>query len=232
MLNILVVEDFDVLREELVWFLNRPGWQASGVGSGQALDAWLQTQRADMVVLDLNLPDEDGLSIARRLRQRWPRLGIVMLTARASHAHRAAGFASGADVYLSKPAQSVEIEAVIRNLQRRLQGASASTLAPVPALRLEQDGQRLGDATGAWVDLHPLDVRLLSVLAKAHPAVASADALLQALAEPGQDRPDLPLLRVRITRLRAKVKPMCGDHELIEPVRGQGYRLALPIESV
>lgn len=82
MLNIIIVEDHVDLREELVDFLSRPDWDVRGVGSGALLDIALQEKQADILILDLNLPDEDGIQIAKRIRATSPNIGIVMLTAR------------------------------------------------------------------------------------------------------------------------------------------------------
>ena len=120
-LSILLVEDNESLREEMVCFLNRPGWRAHGVDCGEELNYWLMENHADVVILDVNLPYEDGYSIASRLRTSHPDVGIVMLTARVRPVDRTEGYHAGADVYLSKPTHPTELIAVIDNLGRRLQ---------------------------------------------------------------------------------------------------------------
>ena len=119
-LNIVVVEDNDLLREEMVSFLTRPGWQAHGVGSGEDLNSWLKQDTPHLAVLDVNLPHEDGYSIASRLRARYPVIGIVMMTARVMSGERIVGYEYGADVCLTKPTNTRELTAVVENLSRRL----------------------------------------------------------------------------------------------------------------
>ncbi len=225
MLSIVVVEDFDLLREELVHYLSRDGWQVTGVGDGAALDQHLAQHATDVAVLDLNLPDEDGLSIAQRLRQRWPQLAIVMLTARDAPAHRAKGFMAGADVYLTKPAQVGEIEAVIRNVERRLHSAGGSSpehaahdKAEAKPMVLDLTRCELLLLPQQRLQLSPAEAQLLAALAQQHPHPVDLSTPLDAAS-----------LRVRISRLRAKWHSAGGEGELIEAVRGVGYRLTASV---
>ena len=114
-LSVVVVEDYGILREELVHFLALNHFDVAGVNCSLGLDDWLASQPRppDMVVLDLNLPGESGLDVARRLRATYPTLGIVMLTGRKEPADRLSGYMSGADVYLTKPASGDELLAVV-----------------------------------------------------------------------------------------------------------------------
>lgn len=223
MLNIVVVEDFDVLREELVWSLDRAPWKAVGVGSGAALDRLLLKQPVEVVVLDLNLPGEDGLSIARRLRSAWPHMGIVMLTARADHAERANGFEAGADVYLAKPAQVSEIEAVIRNLSRRI--AADATREQTSGLLLHRAQLTLSDPAGRWVALTPAKVCLLMALAQAPDGELDLNGLQMALERGGFADMSPSSIRVLVSRFRARAREVWGEVELIKAVHGKGYRL-------
>ena len=112
-LEIIVVEDHRLLRDELVDYLSSPDWHVRGVSSGRELDVAMTETPADVLVLDLNLPQEDGISITRRIRKAFPEIGIVMLTARGDQADRALGYGSGADVYLTKPTHVGELESVL-----------------------------------------------------------------------------------------------------------------------
>jgi DNA-binding response OmpR family regulator len=117
--SIIVVEDNDLLRCELVSYLRRPGWLVHGVDSGETLDLALRSRSAHLIVLDVGLPFEDGVSIAKRLRASQPDLRIVILTARTSAHDRLRGLDAGADAYLDKPANLMELERVLCDLQRR-----------------------------------------------------------------------------------------------------------------
>ncbi|EHP40770.1 two component transcriptional regulator [Cupriavidus basilensis OR16] len=117
---IALVEDNERLRTELVFHLTHAGYAVAGLPDGAALDAHLAGRPCRVLVLDLGLPDEDGLSICERLRRTRPDLGIIMLTARGMAHHRLAGLRGGADAYLVKPARTEELLLVIANLLRRL----------------------------------------------------------------------------------------------------------------
>ncbi len=119
-LNIIVVEDHDDLREVTVEALQGLGHRVRGLACAEALDAALRAAPADLLVLDLNLPGEDGISLARRVRVVRPELGIIMVTVRAQVRDKIEGYGSGADLYLAKPTSIEELEAAIKALARRL----------------------------------------------------------------------------------------------------------------
>jgi len=221
-LHILVVEDHVLLRMELVDFLTRPGWQVRGVDDGLALDEALREGVPDIAVVDLNLPGEDGLSIYRRLRAALPEVGIVLLTARVMSSDRASGYLHGADVYLTKPANVHELEAVIQNLGRRVQRLS------VPAWTLDLRAQTLGAADGPWLHLTPTEARLLSELSFAPDQCLESDVLASRLAGL-QGSVSRENLAVMISRLRRKMAQTLGADEVIKASRGHGYRLSRPV---
>lgn len=222
-LEIVVVEDHDLVRDELVDFLNRPGIRVRGAEDGEALDALLRQRHADILVVDLNLPGEDGLSICQRMREAFPEIGLVMLTARVMPADKTAGYQSGADVYLTKPANVDELEAVVANLSRRIRRRVSN------GLQLDVPRQQLALAGGVAVGLSLLEMRLLYELALAPERKLSTDLLLQRL----DARGDNPALRdnlpVTISRLRQKLASGLGQGEVIKAVRGFGYQLTQAI---
>ncbi|MEY4757381.1 MAG: hypothetical protein RJA34_2279 [Pseudomonadota bacterium] len=118
-LNILVVEDHDALREATVDTLRQQGHQVTGIDSAEALIGELAGVRFDVYVIDLRLPGEDGISLTRRLRQDQPDAGIILATARVLPQDRAAGLASGADIYLAKPLLPEDLQAAVAELSRR-----------------------------------------------------------------------------------------------------------------
>ncbi|MBV5328257.1 MAG: response regulator transcription factor [Chlorobium sp.] len=118
-LRIIIVEDQEELRTVLKAVLSRLGHDVRGAGDGAALDLALSEYPADVVVLDLNLPGEDGVSIALRLRQ-TNKCGIIMTTSRGLANERINGFENGADLYLVKPVDPMELHAALLNLGRRL----------------------------------------------------------------------------------------------------------------
>lgn len=222
-LEVVVVEDHDLVRDELVDFLNRPGIRVRGAEDGEVLDALLRQRHADILVVDLNLPGEDGLSICQRMREAFPEIGLVMLTARVMPADKTAGYQSGADVYLTKPANVDELEAVVANLSRRIRRRVSN------GLQLDVPRQQLALAGGVAVGLSLLEMRLLYELALAPERKLSTALLLQRL----DARGDNPALRdnlpVTISRLRRKLASGLGQGEVIKAVRGLGYQLTQAI---
>lgn len=222
-LEIVVVEDHDLVRDELVDFLSRPGICVRGAEDGEVLDALLRQRHADILVVDLNLPGEDGLSICQRMREAFPEIGLVMLTARVMPADKTAGYQSGADVYLTKPANVDELEAVVANLSRRIRRRVSN------GLQLDVPRQQLALAGGVAVGLSLLETRLLYELVLAPERKLSTDLLLQRL-DPRSDQPSLrDNLPVTISRLRQKLASGLGQSKVIKAVRGFGYQLTQAI---
>lgn len=220
-LQVLVVEDHELLREELVDYLGLRGCAAHGVGSGSALDDWIAAGHLpDIVVLDLNLPGEDGLQIAQRLRDICPGVGIAMLTARTGGPDRIAGYRSGADLYLPKPVGGEELFAALQSLERRLERPRPEAWVLDPrALSVCAPG-------GASAAVSAGEAAVLLRLALVPGGLARSHELLVALGG-GRLAHDKAYLEVLMTRLRKKLLALQADPQarLIQAVRGQGYRL-------
>lgn len=220
-LDVLLVEDNEALREETRVYLERQGYAVRACSDGVELDRCVARTPPDLVILDLNLPGEDGLAIARRLRARWPTMGIVMLTARAATAQRIEGYAGGADVYLTKPADMTELRAVIASLRRRLERQH------VGGWRLDLREWVVHGPHGS-VSLTSLEAGILQKLALAPERELSADALLERIHERHNNEPSRNALAIAVSRLRAKLKDVQAP-DCIRAVRGSGYRLTMPI---
>ncbi len=119
-MNIIVIEDHDALREVTIAALQDMGHVVQGGDCAEALPELLQNFQADIMVLDLNLPGEDGISLAQRLRKSHPEIGIIMVTARIELSDKLRGYESGADIYLTKPTSVEELGAAIQALSRRI----------------------------------------------------------------------------------------------------------------
>ncbi|MDF3839229.1 response regulator transcription factor [Cupriavidus basilensis] len=229
-LPIALVEDNERLRTELAFHLTYAGYAVTGLADGAALDAHLAGQPCRLVILDLGLPGEDGLSICERLRQSRPELGIVMLTARGMAPDRLAGLRRGADAYLVKPAPAEELLAVIANLLRRLGPAPAAagvalpSLAPAACWRL--DARRLTATTpeGKALMLTRIESQLLQALLRSAPDPAGRRQLVEALGGSYFDF-DEHRLEVAISRLRGKLAQAWPHGQAIRTVRGVGYML-------
>ena len=226
-LEIIVVEDHRLLRDELVDYLSSPDWHVRGVSSGRELDVAMTETPADVLVLDLNLPQEDGISIARRIRKAFPEIGIVMLTARGDQADRALGYGSGADVYLTKPTHVGELESVLFNLACRIRPRDDVQLM------LSEHLLRLTHANGRSASLTNSEYRVLRLLVGT-PGQELGYAPLCELLYPDDDAvsQSRQRLAVLMTRLRQKMQEEMGVEQCVKSVRGQGYRLTVPIRLV
>lgn len=222
-LKLILVEDNEHLRDEMVDFLTQGDWQAFGVDCGEELNEWLQSNTPDIAILDVNLPYEDGYSIAERLRAAYPKLGIVMLTGRFRQSERSLGYRSGADVYLSKPTQPNELTAVIENLARRLTPPTVSHYV------LNRNTLMLQSPHGATCQLSAQEAAVVMQLILASARIASKDQLIEALTG-GDGRPySVEALAVLISRLRQKCKQSLDLDALVVTQRGVGYALAVPV---
>jgi len=214
--RVIVVEDNEFLLEEMLFQLNMQGFAARGAPDAAALDALLALAPCDILVLDLNLPGEDGFSIARRLCDRQ-RLGIVMLTARDDIEDKLRGFADGADLYLVKPVDRRELAACIRALHRRLVPAAGTD----SGWRLQAAQRKLLAPGGQALDLTPQDVQVLALLAEQPGGTCARQALVRAL---GIDFVNAPEGRINTTVSRLRQKLAAFDAELrIITWRNQGY---------
>lgn len=222
--SIIVVEDNETLREELVCFLMEEGFLVRGVDDGESLNRALEEQAADLLILDLNLPDEDGISITKRIRAVLPGVGIIQLTARVRGADRLAGYASGADVYLTKPTQPEELAAVVRNLYARL------NLAPSqPQWQLNMVSFDLHTPAGARIALTASEARLLKELALNGQFLRHSLLLDHFGEELLTEKINKGRVEVLISRLRTKLAPHVQEGFDIRAVRGQGYQLGFAI---
>jgi DNA-binding response OmpR family regulator len=222
---IALVEDNLSLRTELVFHLNCAGFRVTGLADGAALDKHLSSQPCHLIVLDLGLPGEDGLSICRRVRVSRPEIGIVMLTARGMAADRLIGLQDGADAYLVKPTPPDELLAVIRNLLCRLQPAPL----PVPphVWHFDPVTLRLVSPDGSVLLLTHSESLLLQTLLRYAPGPASRRQLIEALGGSYLDF-DERRLEMAVSRLRRKLGQLGSADEPLRAARGVGYQLTVP----
>ena len=218
-MHILVVEDEDAIADPLVAGLRREGYDVSRVATGEEA---LEASPADLVLLDLRLPDIDGLDVCRRLRER-SRVPIIVLTARGEEADRVVGLELGADDYVVKPYGLRELIARIRAVMRRA-ASSGGTEGPLRAGELEVDERsRRATLDGGELDLTPKEFELLAALARDPGAAVSRQRLLAEVWQTswyGSSK----TIDVHVAALRRKL----GDPGWIETVRGVGFRLHVP----
>jgi DNA-binding response OmpR family regulator len=233
--HIAVVDDEQPAREMVGDYLRMHGFEVTLCDGGKSLRQCLARQQPDLIVLDLNMPEEDGLSIIRDLKQRVS-VPIIMLTATASAIDRVVGLELGADDYLAKPCELRELLARIRSVLRRsiaIQAPSGpavtAPLAAPAAVRvrfgtkwLDHDAQALRDDDGNEHPLTASEYGLLKVFAANPKRVLSRDRLLQ-LANARDAEAFDRAIDLRIMRLRRKIEPDPARPSVIRTVRGGGY---------
>jgi two-component system response regulator PhoP len=218
-----LVEDNRDYRQELAFSLLRAGFQVVLESDGTDIDQQLLRHPCNLLVLDLGLPGEDGLSIARRLRVQQPQLGIVMLTARGAMDDRLTGFREGADAYLVKPVDMRELAGVLFSLQRRL------GIAPSGEWRLLATKLRIETPDGLAVSLTARESALLRALAKNTPDPTTRRELAAAMGHHNLDY-DYRRIEVAISRLRKKLEAAAPGNQLLCAVRAVGYVLGAPLD--
>ena len=230
-LNIVVVEDHDVLREVTVTTLRSAGHHVTGLTCAEEIDDEGGKGPIDVLVVDLNLPSEDGLSLARRFRAAQPLAGIVMTTARTEIHERVEGYASGADIYLSKPVHPGELLAADEALGRRVeaacvvQGGDASQVLTLHTDRLRLEGPQ------AVTTITASESTLLAALARAPGHQLETWQLLEVLGE-DPDEYAKAAFEVRMGRLRKKLVAVGATPTCLRAVRGIGYQLCDPLQVV
>lgn len=221
--RLLVVDDDPEIRELTQAYLSRQGFEVDCVDGGKAMDAYLQNRRPDLIVLDLMLPGEHGLSIARRLKGERD-IPIIIVSAQGEDVDRIVGLEVGADDYIGKPFNPRELLARVRAVLRRISRSEApagdSPICFGP-FELDTSAYRLTRA-GVPVPLTSGEFELLCVLT-AHPnRVLDRDRILDLLT--GAERsPFDRSIDVRVTRLRGKIEPDPGEPVYIKTIWGKGY---------
>ncbi|CAA7619982.1 DNA-binding response regulator in two-component regulatory system with EnvZ [Candidatus Terasakiella magnetica] len=233
--HILVVDDDREIRDLLARFLARHGLKVSTAPDGPGMMKALEDRHIDLVVLDLMLPGEDGLSLTRRLREARSQIPIVMLTAMGEDTDRIVGLEMGADDYVPKPFNPRELLARIKAVLRRVQTASDSA-PPLPhGARIVFLGWTLDLATrdlvspdGVTIALSAGEFSLLQVFVEHPRRVLSRDQLLDF----ARGRSAIPFDRsidIQVSRLRRRLGDDAKDPQLIKTVRGGGYLFAAEV---
>ncbi|MBI1208964.1 MAG: response regulator [Azospirillum sp.] len=233
--HLLVVDDDKEIRGLLSRFLARHGFRVSTARDGAEMARFLEAARVDLIILDLMLPGEDGLSLCRRLRVEGV-TPIIMLTAMGEETDRIVGLEMGADDYLAKPFNPRELLARIKAVLRRA-GSLGTAAEPVPRGRvLEFEGwtldlsrRELHSPDAVLVQLSAGEFDLLAAFAEHPQRVLTRDQLLDL----ARGRAAVPFDRsidVQVSRLRRKIEPDPQDPALIKTVRGGGYLFAATVK--
>jgi DNA-binding response OmpR family regulator len=228
--HIVVVEDEATQRQLLVDYLDKQNFRVSAADGGGALRRLVERELPALVLLDVGLPGEDGFALARWLRERSGRIGIIMVTAAADTVDRVVGLETGADDYIGKPYEPRELLARIKSVLRRVTGAPATA---GPRMRmgrrvLDLEKRMLVDpADGSEETLTASEYDLLKVFAENPNRPLTRDWLLEVTAHREMEAFDRAI-DLRITRLRRKIEVDPAHPDSIRTVRGVGYMFVPP----
>ena len=233
--HVLIVDDDAEIRALLSEYLERNGYRVTTAGDGKAMWSALDARKPDLVVLDVMMPGDDGLTLCRNLRARST-LPVIMLTARGDETDRIVGLEMGADDYLPKPFSPRELLARVKSVLRRARSLPESAV-PVhaPALRfagwtLDTRARHLVAPDGIVVPLSGVEFKLLSAFLSRPNAVLTRDQLIELMLS----RDAAPFDRaidVQVSRLRQRLRDDARAPRLIKTVRGEGYVLAAHVEA-
>jgi two-component system OmpR family response regulator len=223
--RILVVEDDDACREVLTDLLRDHGYEAAAARNGREMDLALATGEVDLLLLDLGLPDEDGLAICRRVAAvEGP--AVVIVSAAGEEIDRVLGLELGADDYIAKPYGERELLARVRAvLRRRIPKPKPAPPSRPAGLRLEPGRLRVLAPDGREASLSPFEFRLFRALIEAEGRVLGREALIAAIGVAG--RSPERTVDVLVSRLRRKLIDALG-WDAVATVRGRGYAFEAP----
>jgi two-component system, OmpR family, response regulator len=233
--HVLALDDDAAVRSLIADYLGDNELRTTTVANGKEFATVLAREPVDLIVLDLKLPGEDGMQIARRLRER-SQVPILMLTGRTEEADRVMGLELGADDYLTKPFSPRELLARIRALLRRARGHAtvAETISKVRAFRfgtweLNVGLRRLKSDDGQSVELSNGEFSLLAAFLSSPQRVLSRDQLLELSRLHNAEVYDRSI-DVQILRLRRKIEPNPARPKFIKTARGVGYSFQAEVE--
>jgi two-component system, OmpR family, response regulator len=235
--HVLALDDDAEVRRLVADYLGENDFRVTAVATGAELAAAMERELVDLVILDVRLQGEDGLQIARRLREASG-IPILMLTGRIDEADRVMGLELGADDYLTKPFSPRELLARVRALLRRtkLQATVADAIAKVRAYRfggweLNIGLRKLKSPKGEPVELTNGEFRILTAFLSAPQRILSRDQLLELSRVHGAEVYDRAI-DIQILRLRRKIEPDPAHPQFIKTERGAGYVFSVPVDVV
>lgn len=235
--HILIVDDDREIRQLLATYLGNNGLRTSVAANGREMNAMLASYSIDLIVLDIMLPGQDGLSLCRDLRaSKWKAIPILMLTARGDETDRIIGLEMGADDYLAKPFAAREVLARVKAILRRsrmlppnLQITAAGTVIAFGAWKLDTVARHLVDTQGVVVALSGAEYRMLQVFLDHPQRVLTRDQLLNLTQGRDLDIFDRSIDLI-VSRLRQRLRDDAREPKYIKTVRNEGYVLATSVQ--
>lgn len=225
---VLVVDDDRSIRELLSEYLSSEGYEVVLAEDGNSMRTAIERSAPDLVLLDLKLPQEDGLTLARYLRERYD-VGIIMVTGAGGVVDRIVGLEVGADDYVAKPFDPRELLARIKSVMRRMHARPAASnrgaernLVQFGSCRLDLGSHQLRDRDGAEIPITSMEFDLLKVFAENPGKALSRDRILTLTKNREWDPYDRSI-DIRVARLRRKIEADPENPQVIRTVRGVGY---------
>lgn len=231
--HILVVEDDLATQALLSAYLGDAGFRVSTAATAETMRGVIQRSAVDLILLDLNLPDGDGIQLAQSVR-RQSKVPIIMCTARAQPRDRITGLELGADDYVTKPFHPRELVARVRNVLNRSEGrkdASAGVVYRFDGWEMDLLWRRLTNPQGESISMTATEFDLLAVLVARAGQPLTRDQLLVATGDPGREVNDRSIDTL-ISRVRRKLGDTRGGQRMIETCHGHGYRFAVEVDNV
>ena len=223
--TVLVVDDEDIVREVVCTYLEREGYSTCQASAGRSAMELIDSERPDLIILDVMLPEIDGFSILSELR-RYADIPVILLTARTEETDRVLGLELGADDYVVKPFSPRELAARVRTILRR----AARAEKPISETAISYDGLDIDGRSrevrvdGDLVDLTAKEFDLLAFLAGSPRQVFSRGQLLEQVWDSSTDWQDASTVTVHIRRIRRKIERDPNEPRWISTVWGVGYR--------
>jgi len=226
--HIVVVDDEPEIRETLQEYLQMQGFRVTQAAGGEDLRRLVEEDEIDLAILDITMPGEDGLSLARFLREHT-KAAVMMLTASGETVDRIVGLEMGADDYMAKPFDLRELLARVRAVLRRsgAQAPSGGDIAPTTRVPfgicvLDVDAHKLFDSDGVEIRITAMEFDLLKAFADHPNRVLNRDQLLELAHNRGWEPFDRSI-DIRIARIRRKIERDASKPQVIKTVRGVGY---------
>lgn len=233
--HILVVDDDTEIRNLLHEYLQKQGYRVTAVADGKGLRSAVAVSHPDLIILDLMLPGEDGLTLCRDLRAK-SEIPIIMLTARGDETDRIVGLELGADDYVAKPFSPRELLARIKSVLRRARALPENLKTEESALfrfagwSLDTATRNLTSPQGVVVALSGTDFRLLKIFVDHPNRVLTRDQLIDLMLSRDAGPYDRAI-DVQVSRLRQRLGEDAKEPAIIKTVRGQGYVFAAHVEA-
>ncbi|MDR5897538.1 response regulator [Halomonas vilamensis] len=220
--SLLIVEDEPKIARLMADYLQTHGFTVTTLEDGEAVMPWLEQQAPALILLDLMLPGVDGLTLCREIRQHYPAIAIIMVTAKVEEVDRLLGLELGADDYICKPFSPREVVARVKAVLRRSQATDTAAQPPASPVTLNEDGwQAL--ANGQDIGLTAVEFQLLRVMMHAPGRIFSREQLMDHMYRDNRIVSERTV-DSHVKKLRKKIADVLPEQDIIRSVYGVGYK--------